>query len=136
RLSRWLYLRRMFLLARVIKRFSELLFHCVLPYTAEIGQGFQVGYHGFGIVVHARARIGERVFISPEVTIGGRSGRIGVPRIGNDVFIASGARILGDVTIGDGAIIGANAVVNNDVASRSIAAGFSARIVRRISVVW
>lgn len=131
RLARWLYLHRVPFLPRVIKRLSELLFHCVLPYTAEIGEGFQVGYHGFGIVIHARARIGRQVFISPEVTIGGRSGKRDVPRIGNEVFIASGARILGDLTIGDGSVIGANAVVIQSVPERSIAAGVPARIIRQ-----
>lgn len=130
RVARWFYRHRVPLLPRVIKRFSELLFHCVLPYTADIGDGFQVGYHGFGIVVHARARIGSHVFISPEVTVGGRSGKRDVPRIGSDVFIASGARILGDITIGDGAVIGANAVVIHSVPPRSIAAGIPARIIR------
>jgi serine O-acetyltransferase len=130
RLARWLYSHRIPILPRAIKRVSELLFHCVLPYTADIGSGFQVGYHGFGIVVHARARIGNQVFISPEVTIGGRSGSRGVPSIGNDIFIASGARILGDVTIGDGSLIGANAVVIRSVPPRCIAAGVPARIIR------
>lgn len=130
RIARWFYCHRIPILPRAIKRLSELVFHCVLPYTADIGDGFQVGYHGFGIVVHARAHIGQRVFVSPEVTIGGRSGIRNVPRIGNEVFIASGARILGDVTIGDGALIGANAVVIHSVPPRSIAAGVPARIIR------
>jgi serine O-acetyltransferase len=130
RMARWLYRHHIPILPRVLKRFSELLFHCVLPYTADIGDGFQVGYHGFGIVIHARARIGQRVFVCPEVTIGGRNGVRNVPRVGNEVFIASGARILGDVTIGDGAVIGANAVVIHSVPARSIAAGVPARIIR------
>ena len=130
RLARWLYLHHVPFLPNVVKRLSELLFHCVLPYEAEIGEGLHVGYHGFGIVVHHRARIGDRVFISPTVTIGGRNQEYEVPRIGNDVFIAAGARILGNVSIGDGVVIGANAVVVHSVPPRCIAAGVPARIIR------
>lgn len=110
--------------------FSEIVFHCELPYTADIGPGFQVAHRGFGIVVHPRAVIGRNVEISPCVTIGGRNGRYSVPRIGDDVFIATGAKVLGDVMIGDGAVIGANAVVIHSVPPRSIAAGVPARIIR------
>lgn len=130
RWSRWLYLHGVPLLPRVIDRFSQALFHCVLPHTADLGAGLHVGYHGVAIVVHARAVVGRRVFISPSVTIGGRSGKHEVPRIGNDVFIAPGARILGDIEIGDGAVIGANAVVIASVPPRSVAAGVPARIIR------
>jgi len=130
RAARWLHLRGVPVLPRVLKVFCELVFHCELPYTAKIGPGFQVAYRGFGIVVHHRAEIGRNVVLSPCVTIGGRSGKYEVPKIGDDVFVASGARILGDIRIGDGAVIGANAVVIHSVPARSIAAGVPARIVR------
>jgi glycosyltransferase involved in cell wall biosynthesis len=68
--------------------------------------------------------------LSPCITIGGRNGKYEVPRLGDNVFVASGARILGDVTIGDGAVIGANAVVIRSVPAHSIAAGVPARIIR------
>ena len=131
RASRWLYLHKVPVLPRAIKVFCELLFHCELPYTAKIGSGFEVAYRGFGIVVHHRAEIGRNVVLSPCVTIGGRSGKYDVPKIGDGVFVASGARILGDITIGDGAVIGANAVVIRSVPARSIAAGVPARIIRK-----
>jgi glycosyltransferase involved in cell wall biosynthesis len=130
RASRWLYLRHVPLLPRLLKVFNEMLFHCELPYTAKIGRGFEVQHRGFGIVVHPRAEIGRNVVLSPCITIGGRNGKYEVPRLGDNVFVASGARILGDVTIGDGAVIGANAVVTRSVPARSIAAGVPARIIR------
>lgn len=130
KLSRWLHLRRVPLLPRLIKVCSEIVFHCELPYATSIGPGFQVEHRGFGIVIHPRAVIGRNVTISPCVTVGGRSGKYEVPKIGNDVFIASGAKILGDVTIGDGAVIGANAVVIHSVPPYSVAAGVPARIIR------
>jgi L-malate glycosyltransferase len=131
RASRWLYVRRVPLLPRVIKVVQELLFHCEIPFTARIGAGFEVQHRGFGIVVHPRAEIGRNVTLSPCVTIGGRSGAYDVPKIGDGVFVASGAKILGDITIGHGAVIGANAVVIRSVGERCVAAGVPARIIRR-----
>ena len=68
--------------------------------------------------------------ISPGVTVGGRSGSIGVPRLGDNVYIATGAKILGDIDIGDYVIIGANAVVIHSIPSGSVVAGVPARIIK------
>jgi L-malate glycosyltransferase len=130
RISRWLFVHHIPVLPSVVKVFSEMLFHCELPYTADIGRGFRVAHRGFGIVVHKRAVLGRNVVILPGVTIGGRNNRYEVPRIGDDVYIGPGAKILGDVTIGNGAVIGANAVVVHSVPSRTVAAGIPARILR------
>jgi serine O-acetyltransferase len=72
--------------------------------------------------------------ISPCVTIGGRSGKVEVPVIEDDVFIGSGAKILGDVRIGRGAQIGANAVVLQSVPAGAVVAGVPARIIRQGNV--
>jgi len=130
RLARWLYQKRIPFLPRIVSRFCVLLFHCYLPYTAKIGPGFQVGYNGIGVIVHSRAEIGENVFMGPFTIIGGRSQKFEVPRVGNDVYIAAGAKVLGDIQVGDGAVIGANAVVIHSVPPRAVAAGVPARIIR------
>ena len=131
RIARWAYLHHIPLIPRLLSVFAEMLFHCYLPYSAEIGQRFQVGYRGVGVVVHARARIGEDSFLGPGVVIGGRSETPGVPIIGNAVYIAAGEKVLGDITIGDGAVIGANAVVIKSVDPRTIVAGVPARVIRQ-----
>lgn len=133
RLARWLHLRGIPVLPRVIERLSVLVFHCYVPYTVEIGKGFAVGYWGLGIVIHPQVKMGRNVFVSHCVTIGGRGGggRSGAPTIGNDVYIASGAKVLGDIAVGDGSVIGANAVVINSVPPRSIVAGVPARVIRQ-----
>ena len=130
RLSRWLYLHRIPLLPKLVERLCILICHCYLPVSAEIGEGFQVGYWGFGIVIHPRSRIGKNVFVGQGVTIGGRSRRPEVPTIGDNVFIAAGAKILGDIDIGEGSVIGANAVVIESLPPRCVAAGVPARIIR------
>jgi serine O-acetyltransferase len=107
-----------------------LIFHCYLPYTADIGRGFEVGYYGIGVIVHGKAKIGDYVFVGPGVVIGGRSQHPDVPSVGNRVYIAAGAKILGNIYIGDGAIIGANAVVIKSVPARAVAVGVPARVVK------
>jgi serine O-acetyltransferase len=83
--------------------------------------------HPNGIVVHSRAQIGRGVTIMHQVTLGERSpaGKGGIPTIGDDVFIGAGAKILGDVSVGHGAVIGANAVVTRDVPPGCTVVGFN-----------
>jgi serine acetyltransferase len=95
--------------------------------TREFGEGLFLP-HPFGIVVHARARIGDRVTIYQNVTIGETNTTPGVPTIGDDVLIGAGAVVLGPVTIGDGAVVGANAVVLTDVPAGGLAVGNPARV--------
>jgi serine acetyltransferase len=71
----------------------------------------------YGLVVHPAAVIGKRVTLLQQVTIGASGGNPNVaPVIGDGVFVGEGARILGDVRIGERAVIGANAVITKDVA--------------------
>lgn len=82
-------------------------------------------------MIHKRAVIGSYCLIGPHVVIGGRSGHKSVPVIGNRVFVGAGAKVLGPITVGDGAVIGANAVVIDDVPPRTVVAGIPARVIAR-----
>lgn len=84
--------------------------------------------HPYGIVVHAWARIGDRVTIYHNVTLGETGTGPGVPTIGDDVLIGAGAVLLGPITVGDGAVIGANAVVTADVPPGGLAVGNPATV--------
>ena len=86
--------------------------------------------HPFGIVVHARVRLGRRVTLFQNVTLGEDNERPGVPVLGDDIIVGAGAVILGAVTIGSGARIGANAVVLRDIPEGAVAVGIPARVVR------
>ena len=104
-------------------------------YGIEIGKDVELGegvmfVHTLGTVVGGDARVGARVRIMGNVTIGTAKDN-GYPRIGNDVNIGAGARILGPVHIGDGAVIGANAVVLTDVPAGALAVGVPATVQSR-----
>lgn len=128
RTARWLHVRGVPLLPKLLYVVNRMAFGVVLPPSAELGYGVVLGYQGLGIVIHEACVIGNRVTIGTGVTIGGRSGHARVPRVGNDVLIGSGAKVLGPITIGDRARIGANAVVIRDVPAGALAVGVPSRI--------
>jgi serine O-acetyltransferase len=115
---------------RLIDKMIVIVCRCVVPTHCEIGVGSALGYGGIAVVIHERVRIGKNTMIGPCVTLGGRSGILGVPVIGDDVFIGTGAKVLGDIRIGHRAVIGANAVVLQSVPDDAVVAGVPARIIR------
>ncbi len=94
--------------------------------AARIGPGLCL-MHSSGIVIGDRALIGRGFICFHGVTVGDSGKEEGQPRIGDYVTASAGAKILGPITIGDGATIGANAVVLTDVPPRGVAVGIPAR---------
>ncbi len=131
RVSRWLYLHHIPFLPKLITLLIFLIYNSKIPYKAEIGGSTRFGYGGMGVVVHSAARIGRGCTISQQVTIGGGGSRYpGVPVIGDNVYIAKGAIVMGGISIGDNVIIGANAVVTKPVPANAVVAGIPAHILR------
>jgi serine O-acetyltransferase len=116
-------------LPRVLCGINRIVFAMVLPASARVGRDVLFGYQGLGVVVHADAVIGDRVVLATGVTIGGTGTQQGVPVIEDDVYIGSGAKLLGPIRIGRGSRIGANAVVLMDVPAGAIAVGVPARVI-------
>lgn len=96
--------------------------------TEEIGGGLFI-QHGFATMIAAKS-IGYNCWINQQVTIGYRGSSQVPPVIGNNVTITCGAKVLGNIVIGDNSIIGANAVVIHDVEENSVMAGVPARKIR------
>lgn len=134
RLGNWCVRRRVPLVPMLTRNLTYLLFNSYVPPSARIGAGTVLGYGGMALVVHARAVIGRDCVIGQGVTIGAAAGYASsehhpVPVIGDDCYLAAGAKILGGITIGNRCTIGANAVVLSDLPDGAIAVGVPARIV-------
>lgn len=104
----------------------------LVPIT-KIGPGLRL-FHGQAIVVHRNTVIGHSCTLRNSTTIGARplsSGEdFGTPIIGNSVDIGSNAVIIGPITVGDGAIIGAGTVVVKDIPPNAVVVGNPARVIR------
>lgn len=96
---------------------------------ARIGAGVCL-IHPFSIIIGPGVEIGEDCLIFHEVTLG-TGPTPGVPKIGNNVDIYVGARVLGGVVIGDGSMVGANCVVTRDVPPRSVVLAAPSRVIPR-----
>jgi len=110
-------------------KLSQVISGLSIPIGTEIGKGILIGHVG-PIIINNQAIIGENCNLGPMVIIGyGRhKGEFGVPKIGNEVFIGSGAKIFGPITIGNNVAIGANSVVNFDVPDEAVVGGNPAKI--------
>lgn len=128
RLMQWSRRRHLTPLEMLFNKLNSILCHCIIGRGAEFGPGF-VLIHSTGIVINAAVRGGSNVYLEHQVTIGAEQRQS--PVLGNDVFIGAGAKIIGTVRVGDGARVGANAVVVHDVPDRSTVVGIPAKVVRR-----
>ncbi len=117
-------------LPKLINGLIRVIHNSAIYSETQIGEGTIFGYGGIAVVIHKRTVIGKGCMIGSNVTIGGRSRSADVPILGNDLFIATGAKILGGVTIGDNCVIGANAVVIEDVPANCVVAGIPAKIIK------
>lgn len=128
--ANWLWRMQVPLIPWLIKVFNRIAFGVVLPPSVRLGRGVILSYQGLGTVIHKNAVIGDRAVISTGVTIGGRGGRMGAPVICEGALIGTGAKVLGPVTVGKFASIGANSVVIQDVPPYAVVVGAPARLVR------
>lgn len=100
------------------KLFSEWLLGIELPASTEVGPGLRLR-HGVGLVVNPASTLGANVMLRHGVTLGNRRSETDCPRIEDDVEIGAGAIIIGTLTVGRGARIGAGAVVTGDVPAQA-----------------
>ena len=132
RIGNYCYRKKIPLIPTVTKILIYLLFNSVIPYSCVIGEKSKFAYGGIAVVLHSRAVIGKKVIIGQGVTIGKKLSVNEIPTIGNNVYIAAGSKILGNVKIGNNVIIGANSVVTQNVPDNVIVAGAPAKIIRKV----
>lgn len=130
RISRWSYLHNVPLVPKIFKGLIYLIHNSVVSYQTKIGDNCTFLYGGIGCVIGKDTVIGNHVIIGTNVLTGGRSNKPGMPKIGDNVYIATGAKLLGDITIGSNVIIGANAVVIKDIPSNCSVGGVPAKILK------
>ena len=129
RIAHRLYRRGWFFPARVVSQWSRFLTNIEIHPGATIGRRFFMD-HGAGIVIGETAIVGDDVLMYHQVTLGGTSLEKTKrhPTVGSNVLLGMGAKVLGNITVGDGARIGANAVVTHDVPSNTSVVGVPGRI--------
>jgi serine O-acetyltransferase len=122
-------------LARVVSQVARALTGIEIHPGARIGRRFFVD-HGMGVVIGETTEIGDDVLLYQGVTLGGTGKERGKrhPTIGNRVVIGTGAKVLGNITIGDHCKIGAGSVVVDSVPADSTVVGIPGRVVRRHGV--
>ncbi len=133
RVSHWLWLQQRKILALYMQNQISQIFSVDIHPGAKIGSGIMID-HATGVVVGETAVIGDDVSMLHAVTLGGSGCLSGDrhPKIGRGVLISAGAKILGNISVGDGAKIGAGSVVLESVPPHVTVAGVPAKIVGRV----
>jgi serine O-acetyltransferase len=132
RLAFTLWHNNLRLLARMVSHIGRWLTGIEIHPAARIGRRLVID-HGMGVVIGETAEVGDDVYLYHQVTLGGTSAlrEKRHPTVGNGVIIGAGAKVLGAITIGENARIGANAVVVSDVPAGTTVVGIPARPVDR-----
>jgi serine O-acetyltransferase len=132
RIAHFLYRLHLFFLARFLSQIARLTTGIEIHPGALIGKKFFID-HGMGVVVGETTIIGDDVLLYQGVTLGGTGLEKGKrhPTIGNNVVIGTGAKVLGNITIGENSYIGANAVVIKDVPANSTVVGVPGRVTKQ-----
>lgn len=130
RIAHAFYKKNMLFLARLISQISRFFTGIEIHPGATIGRRLFID-HGMGIVIGETCEIGDDVTLYQGVTLGGTGKEKGKrhPTLGNNVLVASGAKVLGSITIGENSKIGAGSVVLMDVPSDSTVVGIPGKVV-------
>jgi serine O-acetyltransferase len=120
-------------LPRFLSQFAKFLTGIEIHPGAEIGKGLFID-HGMGVVIGETTIIGDNVTLFQGVTLGGTGKEKGKrhPTLGNNVVVGAGAKVLGNINIGDNVNIGANAVVIRDVPDNSTVVGVPGRVAKKL----
>lgn len=132
RIANFLFKLRIPILPRLFSQISRFLTGIEIHPASRIGRGLFID-HGMGVIIGETAKVGDNVTLYQGVTLGGTGKETGKrhPTVGNNVVIGAGAKILGNITIGDNSYVGANAVVIRDVPPNSTAVGVPGRLTRQ-----
>lgn len=128
RISHALYRIGLWPLAEIVRYFGIFFFHSDISYKAVIGKKVSLTHYGLGVVIGKYARINDECVIMPGVLIGATLRDQRMPELKTAVVVGAGAKVLGAVVIGEGAVIGANSVVASDVPPYAMVSGNPAKV--------
>lgn len=130
RLAHAFYKRKLFFIARVISQISRFFTGIEIHPGAKIGRRFFID-HGMGVVIGETCEIGDNVTVFQGVTLGGTGKEKGKrhPTIKDNALIATGAKVLGSITVGENSKIGAGSVVLKEVPPNSTVVGIPGKVV-------
>ncbi|WP_246945639.1 serine O-acetyltransferase [Bacillus pinisoli] len=130
RIAHAFYKRNMFFIARSVSQISRFFTGIEIHPAAKIGRRFFID-HGMGVVIGETCEIGHNVTIFQGVTLGGTGKEKGKrhPTIQDNALIATGAKVLGSITIGENSKVGAGSVVLHDVPANSTVVGIPGKVV-------
>ncbi|HEX9105774.1 MAG TPA: serine O-acetyltransferase [Longimicrobiales bacterium] len=120
----------LYVVARLLHRRYCIRFGVEIPYSTQIGPGLYIGHYG-AVVISSYATIGRNCNLSQGVTVGviGRGARAGAPRIGDNVYLGPGCKVIGGVSVGNDVAVGANCVVTRDVPDHAVVVGVPGRVI-------
>lgn len=126
----WLFGYSLYYISRAILHHYKCKYGITIPFDTKIGSGFYIGHFG-QIVVNRNAVIGKNCNLSQGVTIGvaNRGLRKGCPTIGDNVYIGPGAKLFGNINVGNNVAIGANCVVTKDIPDNSVVVGIPGKVI-------
>lgn len=132
RIAHVFYRRKMYFIARVISQISRFFTGIEIHPAAKIGRRFFID-HGMGVVIGETCEIGNNVTVFQGVTLGGTGKEKGKrhPTLRDNVLIATGAKVLGSIVIGENSKVGAGSVVLHDVPENSTVVGIPGKVVVR-----
>lgn len=133
-LAHKLYKWKIPFLPKVIKFFIFIFYNSSIPFECVIGKGTRFAYGGISTIIHKECVLKENINIGSSVVLGGKVGIKGVPSIESNVYIGTGAKILGPIKVGENSVIGANAVVVKDVPPNVVVAGVPAVIIKNLNI--
>ncbi|XKH49677.1 serine O-acetyltransferase [Chryseomicrobium palamuruense] len=130
RIAHALFKNKLFFLARAVSQISRFFTGIEIHPGAKIGRRFFID-HGMGVVIGETCEIGDDCILFQGVTLGGTGKEKGKrhPTLGNNVLVATGAKVLGSITLGDNSKVGAGSVVLKDVPANATVVGIPGKVV-------
>jgi serine O-acetyltransferase len=132
RIAHWFYNKRMFFIARAISQISRFFTGIEIHPGAKIGRRLFID-HGMGVVIGETCEIGDNVTIFQGVTLGGTGNEKGKrhPTVEDNALISTGAKVLGNIVIGESSKVGGGSVVLKDVPPHSTVVGIPGKVVKQ-----